>query len=212
MLFLKLALAAAFFAFYLDRKHGKAHMFTAVFGIAYGLSAYMTAYLAQPMWLDIVVFLPLILIMMEKMLEGASPLPYTLLLALAIFSNFYIGFALCLFLGLWFFVYLISEKRRSVKELAHCTGRFACYSAIGGALCAFMLLPLAEGMKNWISSSLAFGKEMKWYHETEAIVDAFSFGAKPSWEYGVANVFCGSSAIFFAARRILSFPISQIFL
>lgn len=127
MIFFKIALAAVFFTYYLEKKHGKRNVFAAAFGVAYALSAYMTAFISQPMWMDIVLLLPLVLLGLEKMMRGESPLSYTLFLALAIFSNFYISFALCLFLVLWFLVTLISEKSRSWKALAVCGGKFAAF-------------------------------------------------------------------------------------
>ena len=204
MIFFKIALAAVFFTYYLEKKHGKRNVFAAVFGVAYALSAYMTAFISQPMWMDIVLLLPLVLLGLEKMMRGESPLSYTLFLALAIFSNFYISFALCLFLVLWFLVTLISEKSRSWKALAVCGGKFAGFSVIAAMLCAFMLLPLVHGMNNWISSSLSFGGEIKWYHGAAAIADSFSAGVKSSREYGAANVFCGSASILFALLFLLN--------
>ncbi|MBQ8498127.1 MAG: YfhO family protein [Clostridia bacterium] len=197
VIFLKIALSAAFFSYYLEQKHKKYSLFITVFGIAYALSAYMTAFIAQPMWLDVVLLLPLILNGLERMLQGKNPLRYTLLLAFAIFSNFYISFMLCIFLVLWFVILLIAEKRRSLRETVRMTGKFAIFSLLAGMLCAAVILPLLANMENWISSSLSFSGEIEWYHRAAEIADAFSFGAKSSREFGAANVFCGSSAVFF---------------
>ncbi len=204
VIFLKLALAAGFFAYYLERRCRRTSLFVTAFGVAYGLSSYMTAFIAQPMWLDVVLLLPLILSGLECMMRGENPLRYTLLLALAIFSNFYISFALCLFLVLWFLVCLLSEKRRSVREILKVGGKFAGFSVLAGMLCAFTLLPLLANMENWISSSLSFSGELQWYHSASAIADAFSFGVKASREYGVANVFCGSASLFFLLAFLLN--------
>ena len=39
---------------------------------------------------------------------------------------------------------------------------------------------------------------MKWYHGIAEIADSFSFAYPPSWEFGAANVFCGSAVLFLA--------------
>ncbi|MBR6745250.1 MAG: YfhO family protein, partial [Clostridia bacterium] len=206
MIFLKLSLASAAFAYYLGKKLERRDVFAGIFGAAYGLGAYTLAFISQPMWLDVVLLFPLILRALERLINGEgmrSYLSYTLLLALAIFSNFYISFALCLFLVLWFLFYASTEWsgfRRFVKAGL----RFAGASAAAGLLCAGMLIPLALHMENWISSSIGFSGEYEWYHGFTEIADAFSWGAKSSLEYGVANLFCTSAAILLALLFLLN--------
>ena len=209
MIFLKAALAAWSFAFYLERRSGKQTPLSTALGVAYGLSAYVIAFISQPMWLDAVIFVPLILLGLERMLAGKNPWMYVTFLALALYSNFYIGWAVCIFTVLWFFVTLISDgNRRGVKRLCADTGRFALMSGISGALCAAVLIPVVYGMKNWISSSLGFDKEIGFYHKLPQIVDNLSAGVKTSLEYGVANLFCGSAAIFFALLFLFNKKVS----
>ena len=208
MIFFKLALASAFFVLFLEKKFGKYDVFSMVFGVAYGLSAYMTAYMLQPMWLDIVLLLPLILLALDRLTEGKNPISYILLLSLAIFSNFYIAWALCIFLVLWFAVSLIAEKRRPIRALGKTVSVFAVSSVLAGLLCAFSLFPLASHMENWISSSVGFDEPITWYHELSEIADSFSFGSSSSWEFGPANVFCGSAVLFFALLFLLNREIS----
>lgn len=208
MIFIKIALSAAFFAFYLEKKFQKYDVFTMVFGVAYALSAYMTAFLLQPMWLDVVLFLPLILYALDRLIAGKNPIPYILLLALAIFSNFYISWALCIFLVFWYFVSLIAGNKKSFRELFKTTAVFGVSSLAAGMLCAFSLFPLVAHMDHWISSSIGFDKPLEWYHEIQEITDSFSFGLKPSLEYGPANVYCGSAILFLLLTFVLNKTIS----
>ncbi|MBE6665115.1 MAG: hypothetical protein E7603_02695 [Ruminococcaceae bacterium] len=208
MIFFKISLSAAFFVYYLEKKFERYDVFSMVFGVAYGLSAYLTAYILQPMWLDVVLLLPLILVALDRLTEGRSPIPYILLLALAIFSNFYISWAVCIFLVLWFVVSLIEGKKRSFRNLFHTTAVFGLSSLAAGMLCAVTLFPLISHMDHWISSSIGFDEPAEWYHEISEIVDSFSFGLRSSWEFGPANVFCGSAVLFFAVAFILNKEIS----
>ncbi len=195
MIFLKLALSSAAFTYYLGKKFGKYDLFTAVFGVAYGLGAYTLAFLNQPMWLDIVLFCPLVLCAMERLLSGGSPIPYVMVLALAIYSNFYIAFALCIFLALWFVVFMIAKKWSGFRDFAKTTLTFGLASVSAGLLCAFSLIPLVMHMENWISSSVGFPTEGEWYHSFSQIADSFCAMAPMSLEYGPANVFCGSASL-----------------
>ena len=204
MIFFKIAFAAAFFVCYLEKKFEKYDIFSMAFGVAYGLSAYLTAYILQPMWLDIVLLLPLILHALERLTEGKNPISYILLLALAIFSNFYISWALCIFLVLWFVVSLVIGKKRSFRNLFKTTVIFSLSSLAAAMLCAVTLFPLVSHMENWISSSIGFDQPLEWYHELWQIADSFAFVAPPSWEFGPANVFCGSAILFFALTFLLN--------
>ena len=208
MIFLKLALSAAAFAYYLGKRFEKYDVFTAVFGVAYGLGAYMLAFMNQPMWLDVAVFCPLILCAMERLIAGKSPIPYTLLLALAIYSNFYIAFSLCIFLCLWFVASTVMKKWGGFCDFVKTTVKFGLASVLAGALCAFSLIPLMLHMENWISSSVGFPEEGEWYHSFAEIADSFSAMAPPSWEYGPANIFCGSVAVFFVLTFLFNSKIS----
>ena len=203
-IFLKLALSASFFTYYLEEKHERKSFFGTVFGVAYGLSAYMTAFIAQPMWLDVVLLLPLILNGFDRMMAGKGSFRYTLLLALAIFSNFYISISLCIFLALWFIFAQMPQKPFSWRQTAVRAGRFAGFSLLAGMLAAVTLLPLLANMENWHASSLSFSGEFEFYHSFSEFAEAFAFGRKASREYGVGNLFCGSAAIFFSLLYLLN--------
>ena len=196
MIFLKIALCAAAFAHYLGRRFEKHDVLTAAFGVSYALGAYTVAFINQPMWLDIVLLLPLILCALEGLTAGKSPIPYALLLALAIFTNFYISWALCIFVALWFIATAIAKKWGSFRVFVKIAARFATASLCAGLLCAFMLIPLLLHMENWISSSIGFAESGEWYHSLSEIADSFSYGVESSMSFGPANVYCGSAMLF----------------
>lgn len=199
LLFVKLSAAAAVFAHFLSKKSRKGgSLLSSAFGVAYGLSAYMTAYIAQPMWLDIAIFAPVVILGLEKMLAGGKPWLYVLALALAIYANFYIGFALCIFIGLWFIASMMTDGvRRDGKRIVRDTGKFALMSFSGAALAGIVLVPLYFCMLKWISASVSAEVNFEVYHSFSEILDNLTFGAKSEWEYGVANLYCGAAVIFF---------------
>ena len=52
-------------------------------------------------------------------------------------------------------------------------------------------------MQTWISASLSAEVNFEVYHSFSEILDNLTFGAKPEWEFGVANLYCGAAVIFF---------------
>ncbi|MDD7638412.1 MAG: YfhO family protein, partial [Clostridiales bacterium] len=77
----------------------------AIFGCAYALSAFMAAYAWNIMWLDCMMLAPLAILGLERMVKTGNALLYYVVLALCIWSNFYIAIMICIFLVLWFLMY-----------------------------------------------------------------------------------------------------------
>ena len=81
--------------------------------VMYALMMYMIAYSWNIMWLDVVMVLPLVILGFEKMMRTGRYLWYILPLAYALIANYYIGFMLCVFLVLYYLVYVFRKKRRA---------------------------------------------------------------------------------------------------
>ena len=111
-------------------------------GVLYALTGYMLAYSWNIMWLDVVALLPVVVLAMEHMLRTGKITPYALLLGLALFANYYIGFMLCIFLVLYMAVWVF-RKKRDLRSVAVGGLRFAAGSMWGGAMAACLLIPTA---------------------------------------------------------------------
>ncbi len=187
---LKNALAAASFAAcaqYIYRKRN-----AAVVGVSvlYSLMLYMLAYSWNIMWLDVVALLPLVVMCFERMLREGKWLGYVLTLALALFSNYYIGFMLCVFLVLYFIVWQLREER-TLRERAIGTGLFAGGSLLGGGLVMALLLPTAIAL----GRTSAAGDSFPDFKATFELFDLFGrmfYGATPTIRSGnLPNLYCG---------------------
>lgn len=113
-----------------------------LFSTGYALMGYMACYFWNVMWLDGVILLPLIVCGINDLLQGKSALTYCICLAAALWSNYYIGYMLCLFSVIWFaygFVQrrLAGHKIPAIKSVLS----FAGSSLLSGGLAAAMLLP-----------------------------------------------------------------------
>ena len=62
------------------------------------------------MWLDAVIFLPLILMGLEKIFDGSKGFQYVLCLTLLFISNYYTGYMVAIFTGLYFIIKIVSQK------------------------------------------------------------------------------------------------------
>jgi len=142
----KTVLAAAAFAAcaqYLSGKRGDAQIVAAML---YAVSMFFVAYSWNLMWFDVVMAVPAAVLALERLLRGGKPLLYILVLAYALFANFYAAYMLCLFLVLWFLVFCVREGcggRKFWNRLV----RFGLCSLLGACLAACMVLPTWLGLK-----------------------------------------------------------------
>ena len=123
--------------------------------IAYGLMGYVVAYQMNIMWLDGVILLPIIAIGVIKIIKENKFNTYIISLALALITNFYIGFEIFLFICMYFIYELIlSEERNKFKILL----RFALYTAISIGIASIVIVPTYFVIKGGKGAGLAIAK------------------------------------------------------
>lgn len=123
------------------RRFGKRTELLPLFSAGYGLMAYVILYASNVMWLDGLVLLPLVALGIEWILDRKSFLLYSLSLFYALFTNYYIGYMLCIFAVLWVVVRLLS-RGEGFGNGCRVLVRFGAASLLAGALCAFLLIPV----------------------------------------------------------------------
>ncbi|MDD9138622.1 YfhO family protein [Fructobacillus sp. CRL 2054] len=98
---LKVAFAGLTMALFLNKAmHLKGYIIT-IFAINYPLSAWFIANDLNLLWLDTAILVPIVLLTLHKALRNGKVWPFTLSLALAILSNYYMAWMLALFLVLY---------------------------------------------------------------------------------------------------------------
>src|SRR5699024_6960532 len=76
---------------------------------SYALMGYVFIYQQNIMWLDGIVFLPLVIYGLDRILEDKKFLLYSFALFLSIYSNYYIGFMLCIFSFFYFSIHFLNN-------------------------------------------------------------------------------------------------------
>lgn len=187
---LKNALSAALFAACIQYLLKKRDLSVVLLSLGYSLSMYMIAYSWNIMWLDGVMMLPLVVLGFERMMREGKYGVYVLSLAYTLFTNYYIGFMVCVFMVLYFIVYAVRKARIS-GELGRGFVRFALGSLIGGGLAMCILLPVVFAL----SYTSAAGEQLP---DFAATFDLFKlpaqqlFGITPTIRSGnLPNIFCG---------------------
>ncbi|MCM1133289.1 MAG: YfhO family protein [Ruminococcus flavefaciens] len=213
--------ASAFLAYMRYKVKDGSLVFSMVSAVAYSVCAYMLAYLSQFMWTDVVIYTPLVMLGLEKIINERKPLMYTLILAVTLISNFYVGYAVCIFCVLYFIsqtaVKLTIEKNDkkirigNKKNVLSSIIKFTVSSLIAGALSAFVIIPVYMAISNTIASESTFPEEFKWYHSLTTVLQDLMPEQPLHQGYVGANIFSGtvlfiSIPVYFVSKR---FPLKE---
>ncbi len=130
---LKIGLSGAAFALYAQRKFPGSGLAALLCAVSYALMSYNAAYSLCIMWLDGVIWLPLILLALERILDGRGFGPFVAALTVCFFSCWYISYMIGAFCLLYFIARTVMLRLRG-RTLAVTAGKF-----LGGAACAMGL-------------------------------------------------------------------------
>lgn len=162
---LKVGLCGLTFALYLRSRGLKCHV-CVLFSTFYALMSYNLVYLMCLMWIDAVIWLPLILLLIDRLITTGKWGLLTASYAVLFISTYYMAYMCGIFSACYFLYRLFTEKDSALKLKAVKSGKFlfSVISAIG--LGAWLLIPtvssLFEGKLGGESSLLAtFFKQSK---------------------------------------------------
>lgn len=155
---IKVGLCGFTFCYYLQKHFQTQSITTVMFSVFYALSGYMAAYNWNIMWLDCVILFPLIIWGLERLVKEGKPVLYCLMLALSIFTNYYISIMICIFL-VFYFVGLLFTEEKFLKPI----WQFGVYSLLAGAMAGILLVPEVCAILATDFGAMDFPKEVKSY-------------------------------------------------
>lgn len=214
LILLKTGAAGCTMLLYLDHKRDMGWK-TLLFSTAYALMGYNLVYQHNIMWLDGLVFLPLIIWGVEKTLHerkvfGKQNLLYLLSLSMLLLTNYYIGYMLCIFAVLYGAYYVLGDedaKTFSGKEKWKAAIAFAVNSVLAGGLAAISLLPTALSLhggkaafslRELLDFTILY-RPLEIWKELFAGNYAFKGGLNT-----LPNIYCGVFALILAAAYFTS--------
>jgi uncharacterized membrane protein YfhO len=231
MIAIKSILSAMSISYYLKKSSKVDGPQLIAFGIMYAFSAYFIAYYWNVMWIDSMYLLPLIVLGIEKIINSGKCGTYIIFLSLAIFTNYYIGFMLCIFSCLYFFYYYFSSSDKFInrtnilnnkdkkysyldKSFFFQSGlRFALSSFIVGIILLFMLLPVAYVLSSSSATSGTHPNEIKNYFTIFDFLANHLASLEPtirsSGEDVLPNVYCGILTVILIPVYLFSDKISS---
>ena len=148
----KVGACGASFCIYAQKSKNVKPIPSVLFATMYALMAYVSIQLIDPMWVDGPIFLPLIILGLEYLVDDGRKINFIIPTALMFIANFYIGFMIAIFVGIYFVYYLFfgTKRKYDLKGYATVIGRMALATGVV-MLCSYiMIVP--------VYNALALGK------------------------------------------------------
>lgn len=140
ILLIKFGLCSLFMNMFLNYKY-KPRFTNLIFALSYALMGFTTVYYFNNMWFDVIYMTPLVMLGINKLIEGNNTF-YIITLSLAIMFNFYMAYMLCIFCVIYFLYELFCKyKIREFKEYKGIIGGFIISSIVSGLIASIILIP-----------------------------------------------------------------------
>ena len=186
---IKIGICSLTLAIYINNVYRKNDYSVLIFSLCYGLMSYNIVFHMNVMWIDGVMLLPLIALGIENIINNNKYKLYISSLFLAIISNYYIAYMICIFSVLYFIYKGIIYKNINGKNILGFIGS----SLITGGLSGYLLIPVVLSLMTGKASLKDLGDGI---YITESIFSTLSKTIIGSYDYnqilsGPANIFCG---------------------
>lgn len=146
----KLGTQGVTMSYYLQHSKKINPLHSVIFSTAWGVCSYAVVQLMDPMWLDGLIYMPLIMIGIEKLIDERKKVNFIIPLALLFIANFYIGFMMAIFSVLYFlfyFCFVTEREYKNTKEKFMSFVDFGVGAIVGAMLSAIMILPVYYSLK-----------------------------------------------------------------
>ena len=156
--FIKIALMANFMILFLEKSYDYKNNEAVLFGLIYAYSSYVICYSFHIMWLDCLYMLPIILLYVDKYLKTGRIIPIIVTLSYAILTNYYIGYIVAFFTGIYYLARYFSMKKliktNSIVLLFKSLGKFLFAILVSFGIGMIVILPSLLQLKGKMSADI----------------------------------------------------------
>lgn len=221
LLTIRIGFAGFSCAYFLHKVFHKDDWTLPCFSLMYAFCALIGGYFWNVMWMDAVAILPLVMLGVLSIVREGKFRLYTLTLAVAIISNYYIGYMVCLFTVIFFMICAIGCKL-NVKTFFLRLGQIALFSVLAILMTAFLTLPAYFALQNSYSTGVAFNRAISWKTGLTELISRLAAFTPPSTKTEPPNLYCGLLPVMmlavylrqktFSIRERIAVGVSVVFL
>ncbi|MDD5924550.1 MAG: YfhO family protein [Clostridia bacterium] len=197
----KLSCASLFLGVFIKKVFRRNDISLVAFGCCYAFSSFTMGYYWNIIWLDGVALLPLVALGVYELVYNKKYKLYIISLALTMIASYYIGFMVCVFTALWFFMLWIKapKYREKKKDFFKSLLSIAIYSVIAIGISAIIVLPSYLQLANTVASdeSLKFNEWFTAYND-KSMIDILGSVLgfhQPVTMQGLPNIYSGIAGL-----------------
>lgn len=189
---LKVGLAGLTMSIYLKHMFRREDCVTVAFSSLYALCAYVLGYYWCLMWLDAIYLLPLCILGLNRLLDRGDFKLYIITIALLLYTNYYIGGMVCIFILCYFPVlYFLKKRNLGVKGCLKKIGEAVGSSLLGIMMAAFLLVPTFLSLQNTYYIDSEMPQEITTYRPILDILTNLLPQMEVTTRTGAPNIYCG---------------------
>lgn len=208
MILLKIAASGLTFCIFARRKFDLPPVFALIFSWLYALSAYNVVYTTNPMWLDAIILLPLVILGLCRLMDGGGALLYCVCLILTFVTNFYISYMAGIFCLLYFLA-RCGQKGFSRAAFGRAFLRFALASLVSILAAGIVLLPAFFSIFDSYRQLGDFSLGLTQSQDMATLLSKLFAGSYESLTYGTPNLYTGILTLLLACLFFLNRDISR---
>lgn len=215
ILLVKVGLCGLSFGWYLHRRSARVSKpVTVAFACMYALCAYSIVYQNNLMWMDAMMWLPVLTHSVERLIRDGRYKLFVAVLSLTVMSNYYIGYMVCLYVALYFCYVLAASTEEELNPHGkkhvrlRALLRIALSSLLALAIAAFVLVAayysLSFGKSTFSIPSWSFSPKFDFLDLFTKLLPGSYDTVRPS---GLPLLYCGTLVlllvpVYFASRGI----------
>ncbi len=197
MTILRIGFSGLFCSLYIKKSNvasaSCSNLICVLFSCCYALMSYSFMYAMSPMWLDFVMFLPLLALFCEKLVSGKKSLGFVLLLSFSMISNYYMAYMTSIALLIYFLFRIVEEGCDRHTAFKRFIG-FALSGILSAGLSCFILIPVVLDFRRGKFAEDISGEKTVLFKNS--LFDVLSVLKPSSYTtldyYASPNIFCGS--------------------
>jgi uncharacterized membrane protein YfhO len=215
---LKTAISGFTMGFYLHKHSVKVNKIAIVtFSIMYALSSYAVVQQHNSMWIDALMWLPILTYGIEELIKKGHFRLFTFTLALVLISNFYIGYMACIYTVVYCFYYYFAhnennennpmgEKNHFVRSVLRVGGWALLAIGIAALTILSARYALSFGKDDFSNPDWSITQKFNLFQLLYKFLPASYDTVRPA---GLPFVYCGMLTIIMVPAYFMSKKISQ---
>lgn len=188
---------------YLSKSHPTTRLNTVIFSTMYAVCSYAVVQAHNTMWIDELIFLPLMVLGIEQLITKRRYILFTVSIAFCAMTSFYIGYMMCIFAFLYFFYYFFAHNSDFENNFYEENGHFiksliraAVFGVIGLSIAMVVLYPayvsLSFGKTTFSNPDFSFAQQFDFLDMIAKLLPGSYDTVRPE---GLPFIYCGTLSL-----------------